>query len=171
MDFKQILSDSYDKYNRIGFEEGEIPETIDVGGSIGKIPTTPVTPKELIEGGYASTRGFVDSELGAIGELEGFKNAVINMVQNPENKKIFDAFIDGLSKETTFPRIDEVTSMINKYLPEVPMSAKSAETVGQLVAPGAAIGIAAKALSKMKKGKEVLIAPAVVNNENNKGSK
>lgn len=169
MDFKDIYSKAYDAYY---YEEPE--EMIDVGGSVGKVSPKTIAPESIGPGAYAATRGFVDSELGLLGELEGLYNGVkdvsTNLLshfsENPEDKKLFDSFLEGLSKETTLPRFEDVRGFLDQYLPKVSEEQIANDTAGQLASPGLAIKLlmdaikAAKA-AKATRGGELIMAPAV----------
>jgi hypothetical protein len=154
MGLKDLYSNAYDEYYYPNPEP-----VVDVGGVIGQVSSQTINPEEVTKGGYAALRGVVDSELALFGELEGLYNGIKNIAQNPESKKWFDAFIDGMEKNTNLPRLEEVKKFLNQYLPEVSPDFIVDETVGQLVAPGAAIKYGMDA-AKAAKG-AIIVAPAV----------
>jgi hypothetical protein len=169
MNFKDVYSKAYDAYY---YEEPD--EMIDVGSSVGKVSSKTIAPESIAPGAYAGARGFIDAELGLLGELEGLYNGVkdvsANLLshfsKNPEDKKLFDSFLEGLTKETVLPRFEDVREFLDEYLPKVPEEQISSDTAGQLASPGLAIKLLMDALkaakaAKATRGGELIMAPVV----------
>jgi hypothetical protein len=150
--YEKLFSEAYDIYTY----PDAVP-TIDVGGAVGAVSTEPIKPGNV----YGMTRGLVESEVSLPGEIEGLINGLVNLYENPEGKKRLDAFLEGLAKDTKLPRLEKVQELLDKYLPEVSEEFEIDRTMGQIAAPGAAIGIAGKAVSKARKSAPV-VAPAIV---------
>jgi hypothetical protein len=150
--YEKLFSEAYDIYTY----PDAVP-TIDVGGAVGVVSAEPIKPGNV----GAMARGLAETELSLPGEIEGLINGLINLYENPEGKKRLDAFLEGLAKDTKLPRLEKVQELLDKYLPEVSEEFEIDRTMGQVAAPGAAIGIAGKAVSKGRKSAPV-VAPAIV---------
>jgi hypothetical protein len=140
--------------------------TIDVGGAVGVVSAEPIKPGNV----GAMARGLAETELSLPGEIEGLINGVVGVIENlyeklssenPKDAKILDSFLEGLAKDTKLPRLEKVQKLLDKYLPEVSEEFEIDRTMGQIAAPGAAIGVAGKIISKAKKSSPV-VAPAIV---------
>jgi hypothetical protein len=150
--YEKLFSEAYDIYTY----PDAVP-TIDVGGAVGVVSAEPIKPGNV----GAMARGLAETELSLPGEIEGLINGLVNLYENPEGKKRLDAFLEGLAKDTKLPRLEKVQELLDKYLPEVSEEFEIDRTMGQVAAPGAAIGIAGKAISKGRKSAPV-VAPAIV---------
>jgi hypothetical protein len=150
--YEKLFSEAYDIYTY----PDAVP-TIDVGGAVGVVSAEPIKPGNV----GAMARGLAETELSLPGEIEGLINGLVNLYENPEGKKRLDAFLEGLAKDTKLPRLEKVQELLDKYLPEVSEEFEIDRTMGQVAAPGAAIGIAGKAVSKGRKSAPV-VAPAIV---------
>jgi hypothetical protein len=150
--YEKLFSEAYDIYT---YPDAVL--TIDVSGAVGVVSAEPIKPGNV----GAMARGLAETELSLPGEIEGLINGLVNLYENPEGKKRLDAFLEGLAKDTKLPRLEKVQELLDKYLPEVSEEFEIDRTMGQVAAPGAAIGIAGKAVSKGRKSAPV-VAPAIV---------
>lgn len=159
--YEKLFSEAYDIYTY----PDAVP-TIDVGGAVGTVSTEPMEAGNV----YGMTRGLVEAEVSLPGEIEGLLNGVAGLIENlyeklssenPKDAEILDSFLEGLAKDTKLPRLEKVQKLLDKYLPEVSEEFEIDRTMGQIAAPGAAVGIAGKAVSKGRKSAPV-VAPAIV---------
>lgn len=150
--YERLFSEAYDMHTY----PDAVP-TVDVGGVVGEVSTEPMKPGNV----YGAARGLAEAEISLPGEIEGLINGLIGIVERPEGQKRFEAFLEGLAKDTKLPRLEKVQKLLDKYLPEVSEEFEIDRTMGQIAAPGAAVGIAGKAVSKGRKAAPA-IAPAAV---------
>jgi hypothetical protein len=168
-DYKSF--DDYFHYSlnkRFGEPNPEAPESIDVGGAVGRVEVRP--PEEtkgdfgtIVKSGYATAKGAAQGELGILGELKHLWNGITSIYNTPEGKSKVDAFLEGLGKESKLPDTERMKAALNKVVPEVNKDYTMAESIGEVVAPGALLtGMAAKGAKALRKAKgSIIAAPAV----------
>jgi hypothetical protein len=164
--FDDYFNYSLDK--QFGAPNIQPPESIDVGGAVGRVEIRPSEETKgdfgtIINSGYATAKGALQGELGILGELEHLWNGITAIYNTPDGKSKVDEFLTGLSKESQFPDTERMKEILNKVVPEVNKDYTMAETIGEIVAPGALLtGMAAKGAKAIKKASSsVIIAPTV----------
>lgn len=168
---EDIHSDAYDKYIYDAYTS-KVPAKMDVGGVVGEVPsdipmdeTTAMNPiGSKGQEAYGLIKGGVQSELALPNFFEGLARGIFKAVQNPEDQGRIKSFLEGMD-EAKWPDIKQWKTILKEIgVPDV-SSTKSAElmeSVGELIAPGAGMTIAAKlgtkAIKKMNKPKAAVTA-------------
>jgi hypothetical protein len=108
----------------------------------------------LLNMGASALKGVTQGFLGLPGELEALVYGAKELLTRRADEGAFDAFINGLKKETILPTTEEVKKWLDTNVGEVP-GVKTFETLGETIAPGGqykAVKAGAKALKNMPVG-------------------
>jgi len=108
----------------------------------------------LLNMGASALKGVTQGFLGLPGELEALVYGAKELLTRRADESAFDAFINGLKKETILPTTEEVKKWLDTNVGEVP-GVKTFETLGETIAPGGqykAVKAGAKALKNMPVG-------------------
>jgi hypothetical protein len=164
--FDDYFNYSLDK--RFGEVNPEPPESIDVGGAVGRVEIRPQEEikddyETIVKSGYATAKGLVQGELGIFGELEHVLNGIANIYSRPEGQQKIDAFLEGMGKKSILPDAMKMRELLNKVIPEADPEFEIAENIAEAVGPGKLLTkAAAKAAKGFKESKEAaIIAPAI----------
>lgn len=108
----------------------------------------------LLNMGASTLKGVTQGFLGLPGDLEALVYGAKELLTRRADESAFDAFINGLKKETILPTTEEVKKWLDTNVGEVP-GVKTFETLGETIAPGGqykAVKAGAKALKNMPVG-------------------
>ena len=139
----------------LGYQEGDVLLAQAKHPRTGR-PMTGPTMSDITEPamglanmGAATLKGMTQGFLGLPGELEALVYGAKEMLTRNADVGMFDAFINGLKKETILPTTEEVRKWLDKNVGEI-KDGKTYEFVGETLAPGGQYK-AAKSITKAVK--------------------
>lgn len=101
-----------------------------------------------LESAYSGAKGAAEGFVGLPGDIVSLIRGAVSAASTPEGQSKLESFLTGMEGKTGLPTTEDVKSFLDTLLPKT--QATSAETAGEMLAPGGYIGIGKKAAKAMK---------------------
>jgi len=130
-------------------------------GDIGQVVTEVVSDgmagvqsdfeEDPVDAVYATGKGAVQGTVGLPGDLIMIARGVAEIVQTPEGKSKWDAFIAGTEKSTGLPTAMDIKTFLEDTVGLPEPESENAELLGEFIAPLPAVTTAVKKTAKVAK--------------------
>jgi len=107
--------------------------------------------KDPIDAAYATGKGAIQGTLGLPGDLIMIARGVAEIVQTPEGKSKWEAFVAGTEKSTGLPTAMDIKAFLEDTLGVPKSTAGYAEGLGEIIAPAPAVTKAVKTTAQVAK--------------------
>jgi len=107
--------------------------------------------KDPVDAVYATGKGAVQGAVGLPGDLIMIARGVAEIVQTPEGKSKWDAFIAGTEKSTGLPTAMDIKKFLEDTLGLPEPESEYAEGLGEIIAPAPAVTTAVKKTAQVAK--------------------
>jgi len=107
--------------------------------------------KDPIDATYATGKGAIQGTVGLPGDLIMIARGVAEIVQTPEGKSKWEAFVAGTEKSTGLPTAMDIKAFLEDTVGLPEPESKNAELLGEFVAPVPAVTKAVKTTAQVAK--------------------